>query len=72
MYYKLKFCDKCGKIFTDSTDCKIVAYKGNIEDGTMYYCKECYSDICRILNLGFLDADKELNNFIKAYNKREK
>ena len=71
MYYKFQFCDKCGKIFLGPSCYTIVAYNGEKEDGTMHYCYECYSDICKILNMYHFDVIKEIDNFIDAYNKRE-
>ena len=72
MYYKLKFCDKCGKIFFVFFYFSIVAYRSGKEDGHMDYCHDCYLDICEVLNAYNFDATKEIENFIDAYNKREK
>lgn len=74
MKYTLSTCDRCGKILKGYSNYSITAFHDNKEDGTYYYCKQCYFDMTNLLNKNvekfYGDRHKRLQNFIDEYNER--
>ena len=74
MRYTLSTCDRCGKILRSYNNYFITAFENDTEDGTYYYCKQCYFDMTDLLNKNvekrYGDRTKRMQDFINEYNER--
>lgn len=75
MDIKIKICDRCGKI-VDATNnyYMLKAIRNHQNDGEYELCKDCYTELCEVLNVhcGYQGkGKKELDKFIDEYNNKD-